>query len=236
MFTVYGLNGRIFSGRLEGLRELGAVQSVARIRAVEAATRRGEQAATPPGVILAGPAPDTSLAALGGAEPPPRAAVAAYAQAQAFGAHAGKGRAKRQALSLVEQLMSLDLHTVPLASTVAQGLAILSQARVGQAPVVNEQGRLVGLLLRADLLPGPHNFEDAQAWAAWLARPVAEVMWSPLPAARPDTPIREVAQALLDLRLPGLPVVDDHGELLGFLSRTDILRALTREAPLDLWS
>lgn len=233
MFTVYGLNGRIFSGRLEGLRELGAVQSVARIRAVEALTRRGEQEVTLPGVIVAGPAPDTSLPSLGGAEPPPRAAVAAYAQAQALTGNAG---AERQALSLVEQLMSLDLHTVPLASTVAQGLAILSQARVGQAPVVNEQGRLVGLLLRADLLPGPHNFEDAQAWATWLARPVAEVMWSPVPAARPDTPIREVAQALLDLRLPGLPVVDDHGELLGFLSRTDILRALTREAPLNLWS
>lgn len=235
MFTVYGLNGHIFSGRLEGLRELGAVQSVVRIRAVEALTRRGEQAA-PPGVIVAGPAPDTSLAALGGAEPQPRDAVAAYAQAQALTGDAGKARARRQALSLVEQLMSLDLHTVPLASTVAQGLAILSQARVGQAPVINQQGRLVGLLLRADLLPGPHNFEDAQAWAAWLAQPVAKVMWSPVPAARPDTPIREVAQALLDLRLPGLPVVDDRGELLGFLSRTDILRALTREAPLDLWS
>ncbi|MDC8771506.1 CBS domain-containing protein [Roseateles albus] len=231
MFTVYGLNGRIFSGRLEGLRELSAVQSVARVRAVEAVTRRGDDAAS--GVILAGPAPDTTLAALGGAEPAPRAAIAAYTQAQALTVDGG---AERRVLSWVEQLMSLELHTVPLASTVAQGLAILSQARVGQAPVVNEQGRLVGLLLRADLLPGPANFQDAQAWSEWLAAPVSAVMWSPVPAARPDTPIREVAQALLELRLPGLPVVDDRGDMLGFLSRTDILRALTREAPLNLWS
>lgn len=231
MFTVYGLNGRIFSGRLEGLRGLAAVQSVARARAVEAVGAGGEQFS--PDVILAGPAPGTNLAALGGAEPQPRDALAAYTQAQSLTAHAGS---ERQVLSLVEQLMSLDLHTVPLASTLAQGLSILGQAHIGQAPVVNEQGRLVGLLLRADLLPGPTNFEDARAWAAWLARPVAEVMWTPVPAARPDTPIREVAQALLDLRLPGLPVVDDRGEMLGFLSRTDILRALTREAPLDLWS
>ncbi|WP_310385281.1 CBS domain-containing protein [Roseateles sp.] len=239
MFTVYGLNGRIFTGQLEGLRQLGAVQSVARVRAVEAVARRGDEqpsgvtAGLIPGVIVAGPAPDTTLAALGGAEPQPRDALAAYAQAQAL---AGRPGLERHVLSLVEQLMSLDVHTVPLASTLAQGLAILGQARVGQAPVVNEQGRLVGLLLRADLLPGPTNFEDAQAWAAWLARPVAALMWSPVPAARPDTPIREVAQALLDLRLPGLPVVDDRGDMLGFLSRTDILRALTREAPLSLWS
>ncbi|MFY7865494.1 CBS domain-containing protein [Roseateles sp.] len=230
MFTVYGLNGRVFSGRLEGLRELGPVQAVARVRSVDPV--RGDIADPTPGVVLAGPAPDTALAALGGAEPRPSDALAAYQQAQSLVGAASE----RRVLSLVEQLMSRRLHTVPLASTLAQGLALLSRAGVGQAPVVNVHGRLVGLLLRADLLPGPQQLEDSRAWLDWLSQPVADVMWSPVPAARPDTPIREVAQALLDLRLPGLPVVDEFGNMLGFLSRSDILRAVTREAPLDLWT
>ncbi|MEJ6006305.1 CBS domain-containing protein [Paucibacter sp. AS339] len=230
MFTVYGLNGRVFSGRLEGLRELGPVQAVSRVRAVEPV--QGGAAQQAPGVLLAGPAPDTALPALGGAEPRASDALAVYQQAQSW----GDGASERRVLSLVEQLMSRRLHTVPVDSTLAQGLAALSRAGVGQAPVVNTHGRLVGLLLRADLLPGPQQLEDAQAWVDWLSQPVAAVMWSPVPAARPDTPIREVAQALLDLRLPGMPVVDEFGNMLGFLSRSDILRALTREAPLDLWS
>lgn len=226
MFTVYGLNGRIFSGPLEGLRELGPVQAVARLRAVE---RVGLTPEPSPGVVLAGPAPEASLAALGVVEPRQRDALAAYAQAQQAGSPA------RQPLDLVAQLMSPRLVTVPLTATLAEGQAVLARAGVGQAPVVNARGRLVGLLLRADLLPLPEHLADAESWRHWLARPVAELMWTPVPSATADTPIRAVAQVLLDLGLPGLPVLDEGVELVGFLSRSDILRALTREPPLDLW-
>jgi CBS domain-containing protein len=51
----------------------------------------------------------------------------------------------------------------------------------------------------------------------------------------PDTDIRQLAQVLLDTRLPGLPVVDGQGSLVGFVSRSDILRAMVSDPPLDLW-
>ena len=35
--------------------------------------------------------------------------------------------------------------------------------------------------------------------------------------------------------LPGVPVVDEVGAVLGFVSRTDLLRALATDPPLDLW-
>jgi len=44
-----------------------------------------------------------------------------------------------------------------------------------------------------------------------------------------------VARVLLNTGLPGLPVVDDHGQVTGFISRTDILRAVVTDPPLDLW-
>jgi CBS domain-containing protein len=225
MFTVYGLNGRIFSGPLEGLRVLGPVQAVARLRAVEPLANDAQLA---PSVVLDQPNPDAGAALLASTEPLPRDAMAAYAQTRA-------SPAPRKPVNLVEQLMTRELVTVPLAATLAQAWALLVQARVGQAPVLNADGRLVGLLLRADLLPLPAQLADSQAWLAWFERPVAQVMWTPVPSAMPYTPIREVAQALLDLNLPGLPVLSPQGELLGFLSRSDILRALTREPPLDLW-
>ena len=36
--------------------------------------------------------------------------------------------------------------------------------------------------------------------------------------------------------LPGLPVVDDVGRVIGFISRSDVLRAALRDAGLDVWS
>jgi len=61
-------------------------------------------------------------------------------------------------------------------------------------------------------------------------------MWSPIPSASADTDIRRVARVLLDTGLPGLPVVDDAGQVRGFVSRTDILRAVVADPPLDLWT
>ena len=45
-----------------------------------------------------------------------------------------------------------------------------------------------------------------------------------------------MAAVLLDTGLPGLPVTDEAGVLSGFISRTDILRAVAADPPLDLWS
>jgi CBS domain-containing protein len=110
---------------------------------------------------------------------------------------------------------------------------------MGQAPVVNAQGMLVGLLSRAELmqrdrLPGPDT--HALVWKALLVQSVTELMFTPLPAVAPDTDIRRVARVLLDTGLPGLPVVDDAGMVQGFVSRSDILRAVVADPPLDLWT
>ena len=48
--------------------------------------------------------------------------------------------------------------------------------------------------------------------------------------------IRRVARVLLDTGLPGLPVVDEQGMVTGFVSRSDILRAVVADPPLDLWT
>ena len=104
--------------------------------------------------------------------------------------------------------------------------------------MVNAQGRVVGLLLRADiapvdLLPQPAAVPQAIARAR---RSVSEAMVSPVPTVAAHTELRRVAPVLLDTGLPGLPVTDDAGVLQGFITRTDILRAVVADPPLDLWS
>jgi CBS domain-containing protein len=66
-------------------------------------------------------------------------------------------------------------------------------------------------------------------------QPVVDVMWTPVPSVSPDTDIRRVARVLLDTGLPGLPVVSEEGKVTGFVSRSDILRAVVADPPLDLW-
>lgn len=228
MFTVYGLNGRVYTGSMEGARDLAPVQAVARLRAVAPV---GHEPPTDNGatrLTLGGPHAASVMPADAGA----RQALAAYAQSS--------GAADRQAITLVQQLMSHRVITVPVSATVAQAWSLLSRRGIGQAPVLNAAQRLVGLITRADLLPLQHldspEVLDPLFWQAQVQQSVASLMWTPVPSASPDTPVREIAQLLLDLRLPGVPVVDEQGLMQGFLSRSDLLRALTRQPPLDLWS
>ena len=69
-----------------------------------------------------------------------------------------------------------------------------------------------------------------------LAQSVTDVMWTPVPSVSSDADIRRVARVLLDTSLPGLPVVDEQGMVTGFVSRSDILRAVVADPPLDLWT
>lgn len=229
MFTIYGLNGRIFSGALEGLRELEPVRAVARLRA---------------SASVVGAQPESALSAVGlqsaphhpppGGEALPRAAVAAYAQA------ARATQPERQRVTRVRELMTPRVLGLPLTLSLSAAWQRLLEARLAQAPVLDQMQRPVGLLVRAELPQLSPAHADLTAWSEWrerLQQPVSSAMTTPLPAVSADTPIREVSQVLHEMRLPGLPVVDDDdGRAIGFISRSDLLRAIGHEPPLDLWS
>lgn len=229
MFTIYGLNGRIFSGALEGLRELEPVRAVARLRA---------------SAPVVGAQPESALSAIGSQPPPhhhpaggealPRAAVAAYAQA------ARASQPERQRVTRVRELMTPKVLGLPLTLSLSEAWQRLLEARLAQAPVLDSLQRPVGLLVRAELPQLSPAHADLTAWSEWrerLQQPVSSAMTTPLPAVSADTPIREVSQVLHEMRLPGLPVVDDdEGRAIGFISRSDLLRAIGHEPPLDLWS
>ncbi|WP_296448178.1 HPP family protein [Rhodoferax sp. UBA5149] len=226
MFSVYGVSGQLFRGSLEQLRQIGAVGAVARGNAVQAVGRDGQDpSSSSPGAFTARaehPAPSDEAH---------RSALAAYAQTQ-------RVALPRHPLSRVDALMSRPVITIPDSSTVLQAWQILARHGVGQAPVVNSDATLVGLLSRADLLrperlPTPGS--NALVWRALLAQSVSDIMSTPVPSVAADTDIRRVARVLLDTGLPGLPVVDEQGLVTGFVSRSDILRAVVTDPPLDLW-
>ncbi|CAB5686079.1 putative manganese-dependent inorganic pyrophosphatase [Delftia tsuruhatensis] len=229
MFFVFGPKGQMFRGPAERLGQVAPVRRVQRPQALR--TRAADVAAggsTPFPAILA------ELTGQPAHEPAPRRrdAVDAYVSTE-------KGpQQPRQPLHTVADVMSREAVTVGPEAGVNDAWRVLAEHGVAQAPVLDADGRVVGLLLRADmapldLLPEPGAIKEAIALAR---RPVHEVMISPIPTVARDTDLRRVAGVLLDTGLPGLPVTDDQGLLAGFISRTDILRAVASDPPLDLWS
>lgn len=54
---------------------------------------------------------------------------------------------------------------------------------------------------------------------------VAELMQTDVRTVAPDAPVIEVVQAMADLHVSGLPVVDPAGRVLGVVSATNVLQA-----------
>ncbi|AVT13667.1 CBS domain-containing protein [Paracidovorax avenae] len=224
MFFVFGPSGQMYRGGPEQLDQVSPVRRVQRPQALR--TRGPDVSDREPELPAqdAAPAAPVNLRA--------QVAVSAYAQTEQ-----GPQQA-RQPLTRVRDVMTSGSLSVPPDVRVNDAWQTLAEYHVAQAPVVDAQGHVVGLLLRADmapldLLPEPGSVKAAIDLAR---RPVSEVMVSPVPTVAPDTELRRVAGVLLNTGLPGLPVTDEHGTLAGFISRTDILRAVAADPPLDLWS
>lgn len=225
MLTVYGVAGRFFRGSLEQLRQIGSVGAVARSQGPSPIARGGRDAAA--AAFDASP----SLEPVAPRDEASRAALTAYTDTQ-------KTDTKRHPLRQASEIMSQPVFTLLDTATVQDAWKSLAHHGVGQAPVVDSHGRLVGLMSRANLmhldqLPSPEH--SALVWRAMLLQTVAERMQTPVPAVAPEADIRWVARALLDSELPGLPVVDEAGAVVGFVSRSDILRAVVTYPQLDLW-
>ena len=222
MFSVYGTTGQIFQGRMEHLPRLGAISPVARVQGVQPVGVSNEARPMAQPTSSAHPHPmDESH----------RSALAAYAST----AHPV---VQRHPLSKVSDLMTRRPITIRDDSSLLQAWRLLEQHGVGQAPVVDAAGG-VGMLSRADLFTSdrlPVDEGSTMLWQIMLAQSVSLSMRTPVPCVAADTDIRRVARVLLDTGLAGLPVVDDQGHVQAFVSRSDILRAVVSEPPLDLWS
>lgn len=225
MFAIYGTSGQMFRGPLEELRKVAPTLRVGRARPVAPVAGQTLDVEVPVG----NPPADGGNVGL---STPQRHAASEYASIQS-------PKPQRHPLTRVRDVMSPTVLTVAETASVLEAWQTLADRGMGQAPVVNAQGRLVGMvtrgeLLRPDQLPGPDT--HALAWRALLLQPVTTLMVTPVPSVEPDTDLRRVAQLLLDLGLPGLPVVEADGVVGAFISRSDILRAVVHDPPLDLWS
>ncbi|WP_299020881.1 MULTISPECIES: CBS domain-containing protein [unclassified Tepidimonas] len=230
MLAIYGTSGLMYRGPIEDLRRVLPTLQSARVRALSTPVDRPDFADSGYSLLA-----ERAHARDGAAPPLPRPAAAAV---QAYG-EVQHPAPQRHPLEHVRDVMAAQTVTVDESMTVADGWRRLAEQDVGQAPVLDAQGRLVGLFTRGQLLSPerlPRPEDSVLVWRSFLAQPLAAIMITPVPAVTPETPLRRLALALLVTGLPGLPVVSEAGGLIGFVSRSDVLKAVVHDPPLDLWA
>ncbi|MCI4348677.1 MAG: CBS domain-containing protein [Thermoplasmata archaeon] len=122
---------------------------------------------------------------------------------------------------LARDLMTPKPITVSTEAQVSRALGIMRAESIHEIPVLKD-GRLVGMVT-FDAIARRTNLP--------LSTKVEHLMVIP-PFFAPTAPYPELAQQLLAVGLRGAPVLGKRGELLGIVSRTDLVRVLPDLAPL----
>lgn len=130
--------------------------------------------------------------------------------------------------------MTRQVMTVSPRDSLLAAKVLLEQRTVRQLPVV-QRGQLVGILTDRDVRDAlPSIFQASPRGPRATQRQlqqihVEDVMTLGPLSVDPEASLREAAATLLRHRIGGLPVVR-HRELLGILTRGDVLRAWTHYA------
>jgi CBS domain-containing protein len=148
----------------------------------------------------------------------------------------------------VTELMSTDVLSFHRRTSVEDAVAGLSARGISGAPVVDDDGVLVGLLDDSDLilsearvhapsaieilgayipLPGSiDRFRDEMQHA--LAGTVGELMDPHPPSVTTDATLQDVATLMLDRHVSRVPVIDADRRVVGIVSRGDLVAAIGR--------
>jgi CBS domain-containing protein len=135
----------------------------------------------------------------------------------------------------VSDVMTTDVITATEDTSVEELVDLLSTNRVSAVPIVGDDDRVVGIVSQADLLAkvaatgptgarAPRRRRAAKA-AATSAR---GLMSAPALSIAPDTPLSAAARKMQAKKVKRLLVTGGSGQLLGIVSRADLLRLYTR--------
>ncbi len=120
----------------------------------------------------------------------------------------------------VQDVMTVDVATVNPESSLKDVARELSGRRISGMPVVDGDGRVVGVISEADVLAK----EESEPEAGRAAR---EVMTSPAITIEPHWPVAIAADRMIEAGVNRLPVVQ-QGRLVGIVTRADLVRAFAR--------
>jgi CBS domain-containing protein len=133
------------------------------------------------------------------------------------------------------EVMTSPVVTAHPAMDVRHAAELMQQRRLRRLPVVDAEGRLVGLVSRVDLLRtvAPASVqtqaEDRPLEHVEGDAPVRAVMSPEVPTVSPDAPLAQVVDVILSNRFKRAVVVDEQRHVLGIVTDSVLTEAMMRK-------
>jgi CBS-domain-containing membrane protein len=148
---------------------------------------------------------------------------------------------------LARDVMVSPVITVGVDANVRDIAKTLLENRISAVPVIDGKGKLAGIVTESDLMHRVEaGTERRHSW--WLeafqgnwtlaadyvkshSAKVADVMTHEVVTASPETPLHEIAALLESHQIKRVPIMSNNGELVGIVSRANLLQAVATAQP-----
>jgi acetoin utilization protein AcuB len=153
-----------------------------------------------------------------------------YEQVQAFSQSTSSKLVARD-------IMASPVVTLPLSASLTRAWELVKGLRFRHIPILAKNGELVGILSDRDLSRG--TVESALVGikgSAYLGKVTIENYVShPVLVANPEATLPAIARVLLEERIGAIPVVSQEKELVGLITRSDMLRVIVSHPNFENW-
>lgn len=143
-----------------------------------------------------------------------------------------------------KDIMTRKVHSVTPDTDVEELSRLFVETRVSSVPVIEEDGRLFGIVTETDLVEQdkPLHIPTVVSIFDWVfylesekdfreevqkitARKVRKICSRELVTCTPDTPVNEIAALMVENRVHLIPVIDND-RVVGVVARLDIIRSM----------
>ena len=118
---------------------------------------------------------------------------------------------------IARDIMTRKVCTIHPKASAQEAAQLLDQMRISGLPVVDEDGKIIGIITEADII----SKVDREGLS------VADIMSHEVTFVSEETSVSEIAMLLTDRKIKRVPVVND-GKLVGIVSRADIVHAVAQ--------
>ncbi|MGO8960476.1 MAG: CBS domain-containing protein [Streptosporangiaceae bacterium] len=138
----------------------------------------------------------------------------------------------------VRDVMTTEVIALRKTADFKEIVSVLRRYRVSACPVIDDRDRVLGVVSEADLLYKETEPDRPPALLRFQWRldeeykskavTAGQLMTSPAITIRPGVAVVDAARLMQDRRIKRLPVVDNDGQLIGIITRSDVLAIFER--------
>jgi len=138
---------------------------------------------------------------------------------------------------IASQIMTLQVITLNQNDSIIDAIKLFKEKKLRHIPITTKSGTVEGILSDRDVLhylSGINNEYTKDNTPVKMNDNVRRLMTTEVLTASADTDVRYISRLFVEQRIGAMPIVE-NGNIIGLITRSDILNAVMKNFILELW-